>query len=191
MASEYFSFEGSFNFVKIYEPEVKFNKAQWALTFYPKDEVELGKMIATGIEIEPRKDKFSGKMGFILRRPCERDFGGETFTFNPPAVFGQVTSKFIDTTTGKLVGSYPKGKAPKTMSYVGAAHPIPRDSKGSVNITIYETSSGKKGHRLESIYVSELGEVYSKNETKVMEEVKKVEEPADDEVIILNEKAPW
>lgn len=195
--TEYHSFEGKVYLAKVYEPEVVFHKLQWTLMFEPKDDVELGKVLATGLKIKPVKDKYTDKMRVSFRRPTEREFSDETVQFNPPAIYGAVTSKFIDRETNKGIYSYTKGKAPKTMAYVGDAVPITNGTTAKVNISVYETGQGK-GHRLESLYIMELAPAWSpeKNEAEIHDELPDFVSPTNsvtevEETITLKDKAPW
>lgn len=192
--TSYHTFEGKFNFVDVYEPVYKFKKEFWSVAFYPKDEAELGKILATGLKLKTYKDKYSGEVYVIFRRDVKRDFGNETVQFNPPAIFGQVNSRFISKETGKPIGSYPADNPPAEMEYHGNAVPIGKDSEGNVNVCIYEYDGGK-GHRLEGLFISKLvaPSVYKADNTTsaASNPGKDVEVTSENEPIILEEKAPW
>lgn len=191
MSATYHSFDGKFNFVDVYEPVVKFKKEFWSVAFYPKDNAELGKILATGLKIKTYKDKYNGETYVIFRRDTTRDFGNETVQFNPPAIFGAVNSRFVNKETRKPVGSYTKGKVPEDMEYFGSQVPIGKDTEGSVNVCIYEYDGGK-GHRLEGLFISKLVapkkyEVTDDGDVFVSEE----DSAPINETVILTEKAPW
>lgn len=185
MASKYYDFEGTFYECKIHDPEVVFGKEQWTLIFVPKDEAELGKIMATGLKIRPTKDKYNGSSRVTFRRPTKREFSDGVVQFNPPSIYGAFKSVFIDKETGKKVNSYPEGSPSDNMVYQGEALPIPNGSKGRVNISVYDTAQGK-GHRLEGLYITELAEekVWKASEDKAIDD-------SEEEAVILDESAPW
>lgn len=193
----YHTFEGKVFNAKVYEPEVAFHKMQWTTIFEPKDDAELAKIVATGVNLKAKKNPYNDKMQVSFRRPVEKDFGNEVTQFNPPAIYGAVTSKFVDKETKKGVYSYPKGKAPKTMGYVGNPDPITNGSDVKITISVYETGQGK-GHRLESIYVTELAPEYVKQERDevIQDELPDFisnvsENDSDGKEVKLSGKAPW
>lgn len=194
--TEWHDFDGEFDWVQVYEPEEYSGKKQWKVNFYPKDTETMAAMLKAGLRSKPRTNK-EGKVYFILTRPTERKFGDKNVIFNPPAIVGAVTSKFTDA-EGKIVGSYDEGSPPKGMKYEGNQDTIHPFSKGAVTITLYEYGQGQKGHRLERIFISELGEPFSREDPAESEETKQEQEmnennkPEEEKVEKKSkEKAPW
>lgn len=193
MSTTYHNIRGKFKHVTVYEPEVFKGKRQWSLAFSP-DQSEMDKFRKLGLTMKPHQDTYEDREYYVLRRDCEKIFGTEEVQFNPPAVFGLIDSRFVNKETRKPVGSYPKGNPPEDMEYIGNNTPIPHGSEGSVNISVYTHAEGK-GCRLEGLYVAKLAEPWTpadRDDTDV-DEVKppEVEVSNPDEIVVLNDEAPW
>lgn len=195
--TQYFDFEGKIQYPQVYEPDNAFGASNWKLNLFPKDEAELEKIQATGIQkkVQENNDPNRGPIGKYIQftRPAFKVIKGEMVNFSGPIVMmdDSVVVDYVDTETDKRVFSF---KAENKGKVVRRGKPIliGNGSDVRVRVGVYDTQKGK-GQRLESVTILNLIE-YVRQERElppVLEDVRTPMAPVDMPQQDTDTKAPW
>lgn len=179
---------------KVYEPDTAFGASNYKLDFVP-DEASLILFKASGIQKTIKEDE-RGKF-FQLARPDFKLIKGDVINFTGPVIEdkdGKVIVDYINKETGRRVYSY-SAKDKANVIRRGTPILIGNGSGVEVKVAVYDTLKGK-GHRLETIRVTDLIEYKRDGEYKLPEMsdlVSQVNAEAEvtDKGKELDKKVPW
>lgn len=141
-------FSGTIMWPKLKEPDTAFGRNSYRMDLILKDEEEIQKFKSAGLELK-LKEKPGVEGKFIsLNRDHEKQFRDELVVFGPPKVYDGRGQPNND-------GTYPE--LPSEIL-------VGNGSKGTAKISIYENKkTGRNGHRLEAVLVTELVEYNKSN----------------------------
>ena len=126
MATKFSNHTGTIKWAKVYKGQEDPLYKNYSIDFYP-DDVEA--LLATGLQVQPRKDKETGEVYFKLRRDVSKLINGKVVEFGPPDVWDSEAKPF-----DKSIGN---------------------GSKVTIRLAVYDTATKGKGHRLEAVMVNE------------------------------------
>lgn len=131
MATEKILLSGKGKYFHLAQPDTKFLPASYKLAFAP-DEASKEIIAKSGLRLKYKSDPDIGEY-ITLRRPVERQFAAELKKFGPPLV-------------------YLKGKEEAFTGLLGWGTEV------TVQVSVYDTKSYGKGHRLEAVRIDKLVE---------------------------------